>query len=257
MASTRVERRLAAILAADIVGYSRLVERDETGTLAAIKGLRVEVIDPLLAEHHGRIVKLTGDGAIVEFGSVVNAVACAVAVQQGVRLRQAEVAPERRLVFRIGVNLGDVVVEEDDLLGDGVNVAARLEQLCEPGGVLISGAAHDHLKGKTALVFEPKGVQRLKNIAEPVRAYRVRMEPGLVRKPWRAIGRGVPLWHWLAAASLLLAVAAGSAAWLRPWQPTVEAASVERMAFPLPDKPSLAVLPFRNLIIRDGHPGLR
>ena len=151
MAVARVERRLAAILAADIVGYSRLVEQDEAGTLAAIKALRAEVIDPLLAGHDGRIVKLMGDGAIVEFGSVVDAVACAVAVQKGVAKRQEGVPAERRIVFRIGVNLGDVVVEGEDLLGDGVNVAARLEQICDAGGVLVSGTAYDHLKGKLDL----------------------------------------------------------------------------------------------------------
>ena len=150
-------------------------------------------------------------------------------------------------MFRIGVNLGDVVVEGDDLLGDGVNVAARLEQLCEPGGVLISGTAYDHLKGKLDLALEPRGEQRLKNIGEPVRAYRVRMEPvSSARLPARS-GGASPMWRWVAAASLALLVLVGLAAWLRPWQPTVEAASVERMAFPLPDKPSLAVLPFRNV----------
>ena len=149
-------------------------------------------------------------------------------------------------MFRIGVNLGDVVVEGDDLLGDGVNVAARLEQLCEPGGVLISGTAYDHLKGKLDLALEPRGEQRLKNISEPVRTYRVRMEPAAAAAG--AIRRGLPRWRWVAAASLALLVVVGlAAAWLRPWQPTVEAASVERMAFPLPDKPSLAVLPFRNV----------
>jgi class 3 adenylate cyclase len=126
-AAARAERRLAAIMAADIVGYSKLVERDEAGTLDAIRSLRREAIDPLLAEHHGRIVKLMGDGAIVEFGSVVDALACAAAIQKTLAKLQAEVAPGRRLVFRIGVNLGDVVVEGDDLLGDGVNIAARLE----------------------------------------------------------------------------------------------------------------------------------
>ena len=175
MATAWVERRLAAILAADVVGYSRLVEKDEAGTLAALKALRREVIDPLLAEHHGRIVKLMGDGALAEFGSVVDAVACAVAVQKGVADRQDGVPPERRIVFRIGINLGDVVVEGEDLLGDGVNIAARLEQICEPGGVLISGTAYDHLQGKLDLPIEFAGEQRVKNIARPIRTYRMRL----------------------------------------------------------------------------------
>ena len=157
MAKARVERRLAAILAADMVGYSRLVEQDEASTLAAIKDLREQAIDPLLAEHKGRIVKLMGDGAIMEFASVVDAVACAVAVQKAVADRQAKSPPGRRIVFRIGVNLGDLVVEGDDLLGDGVNVAARLEQLCEPGGVLVSGTAFDHLQGRLGLPLEFTG----------------------------------------------------------------------------------------------------
>ena len=154
MAEERTQRRLAAILAADVVGYSRLMEQDEGRTLAAIRDLRREVIDPLLSEHHGRIVKLMGDGALVEFGSVVDAVACAVAIQKGVAARQADVSAERRIVFRIGINLGDVVVEGDDLLGDGVNVAARLEQLCEPGGVMVSGTAFDQLQGKLGLPLD-------------------------------------------------------------------------------------------------------
>ena len=178
----RVERRLAAILAADIVGYSRLIEQDEAATLAAIKGLREQAIDPLLAEHKGRIVKLMGDGAIVEFASVVDAVACAVAVQKAVADRQAKTPADRRIVFRIGVNLGDVVVEGDDLLGDGVNVAARLEQLCEPGGVLVSGTAFDHLQGRLGMPLEFTGEQQVKNIARPVRAYRVRLDGS--RRGW-------------------------------------------------------------------------
>jgi class 3 adenylate cyclase len=191
----RAERRLAAILAADIVGYSRLIEEDEAGTLAAIKELRASPIDPLLAEHKGRIVKLMGDGAIVEFGSVVDAVACAVAIQKAVADRQAKSPPDRRIAFRIGVNLGDVVVDGDDLLGDGVNVAARLEQLCEPGGVLVSGTAFDHLQGRLGLPLEFTGEQQVKNIARPVRAYRVRLDgmppswvcatrDGSVATPW-------------------------------------------------------------------------
>jgi len=178
VATAPVERRLAAIIVTDIVGYSRLVEADEAATLAAIRELRREAIDPSLAERHGRIVKLMGDGTLAEFGSVVDAVACAVAVQRAVALRQAGVPPERRIVFRIGVNLGDVVVEGDgDLLGDGVNVAARLQQLCEPGGVLVSGTVYDHLGGKLDCGLVPMGEQRLKNIERPVRAYRVALEP--------------------------------------------------------------------------------
>src|SRR5687767_1280359 len=176
VATAWVERRLVAILAADVVGYSHLVEKDEAGTLAALKALRREVIDPLLAEHHGRIVKLMGDGALAEFGSVVDAVACAVAVQKAVAEQQTDVPTERRIVFRIGVNLGDVVVEGDDLLGDGVNIAARLEQLCPPGGVLLSGTAYDHMKGKLDLPLDFLGEQHVKNISQPVRTYSVRID---------------------------------------------------------------------------------
>jgi adenylate cyclase len=173
MGADHAERRLVAILAADIVGYSRLIEADEAGTLAAMRALRSEVIAPLLVEHHGRIVKLMGDGLVAEFGSVVEAVGCAAAVQQQVADRQENVPAERRVVLRIGVNLGDVVVEGDDLLGDGVNVAARLEQLCPPGSVLISGTAHEHLSGKLDFRFAYAGEQHLKNIARPVKTYRM------------------------------------------------------------------------------------
>ena len=232
MAEERTQRRLAAILAADVVGYSRLMEQDEAGTLAAIRDLRREVIDPLLSEHQGRIVKLMGDGALVEFGSVVDAVACAVAIQKGVAARQADVPAERRIVFRIGINLGDVVVEGDDLLGDGVNVAARLEQLCEPGGVLVSGTAFDQLQGKLGLPLDFSGEQHVKNIARPVRTYRVRLNGG--RSLWRFRVRqhlgGVRL---VAAAFVALLLAGGAAWWL--W-PTNSAST----------KSSIAVLPFDN-----------
>ncbi|PSH63436.1 hypothetical protein CU102_23780 [Phyllobacterium brassicacearum] len=173
MGADHAERRLVAILAADIVGYSRLIEADEAGTLAAMSALRSEVIDPLLAEYHGRIVKLMGDGIVAEFGSVVEAVGCAAAVQQQLANRKENVPDERRIVLRIGINLGDVVVEGDDLLGDGVNVAARLEQLCPPGSVLISGTAHEHLSGKLDIRFDFTGEQHLKNIARPVKTYQM------------------------------------------------------------------------------------
>src|SRR6478735_8435214 len=159
MATARAERRLAAILAADVVGYSRLVEQDEAGTLSALKVLRREVIDPLLAEHQGRIVKLMGDGALVEFGSVVDAVACAIAIQKGVAENQADTPTERRIIFRIGVN-----------------IAARLQTLADPGGICISGTAYDHLQGKLDCDYEYLGERALKNMERPVRLYRAVLE---------------------------------------------------------------------------------
>ncbi|GEO17767.1 adenylate/guanylate cyclase domain-containing protein [Microvirga aerophila] len=200
MTTARVERRLAAVLAADVVGYSRLVEQDEAGTLTALKMLRCEIIDPLLAQHHGRMVKLMGDEALAEFGLVVDAVACAVAVQKGVTERQADLASERRIVLRIGVNLGDVVVEAEDLLGDGVNIAARLEQICEPGGVMISGTAYDLFQGKLNLPMALAGEQRLKNIDRPIRTYQIR----LAGKPPRPRWSRRPVTRWALAAIVLL-----------------------------------------------------
>ena len=180
MPEERVERRLAAILAADVVGYSRLMERDEAGTLARLKTHRKELLEPLVAEHHGRVVKLMGDGALCEFASVVDAVACAVAIQDGMAGREAGVPEAERVRFRIGVNLGDVIVEGEDIYGDGVNVAARLEQLAEPGGIVVSGTAYDHLQGKLDRGLAPLGELRLKNIGRPVRAYRVELAPEVV-----------------------------------------------------------------------------
>jgi TolB-like protein/class 3 adenylate cyclase len=227
------ERRLAAILVADVVGYSRLIEADEAGTLAAIKALRAEVMNPLIAAHKGRIVKLMGDGAIIEFASVVDAVTCAVAIQDAVTERQGGVAPGRRIALRIGVNLGDVVVEGDDLLGDGVNVAARLEQLCDPGGVLISGTAYDHMQGKLNLPLDFAGQQRVKNIARPVPAYRVRMPGGRRRDGFdkRRLQRLLPR---AAAVIVVLLLATGAAWWFM-------------VGGPVQAKPSIAVLPFDNL----------
>src|SRR3954452_24991978 len=176
MTTARAERRLAAILAADVVGYSRLMERDERGTLERLRTHRKELVGPLLAEHRGRIVKLMGDGALCEFGSVVDAVACAVAIQRGVAERETGMPEEERLRFRIGINLGDVVREADgDLYGDGVNIAARLEGVAEPGGIVVSGTAYDHLQGKLDCRLASLGDQHLKNIERPVRAYRVEL----------------------------------------------------------------------------------
>jgi adenylate cyclase len=178
MAAARVDRRLAAILAADVVGYSRLMAADEAGTHARLKALRKEFIEPKIAEHRGRLVKLSGDGALVEFPSVLDAVACAVEIQRGMAERNAEIAPDDQIRFRMGVNLGDVIFDDDDLYGDGVNVAARLEALAEPGGVCISGKVHEEVKNKLGFGYQDLGQQTVKNIPEPVRAYRVLTEPG-------------------------------------------------------------------------------
>src|SRR6266436_5858275 len=171
-----MERRLTAILAADVVGYSRLMGTNEAGTLAALKALQTDFIDGKIAEHHGRIVKQTGDGMLVEFPSVVNAVACATEVQRGMRDRNADVPGDRRVQFRIGVNLGDVIVEGEDIFGDGVNVAARLESIAKPGGITISGSVRDQVGNRLDLAFEDMGEQTLKNIERPVRVYRVHLD---------------------------------------------------------------------------------
>jgi TolB-like protein len=198
----RVERRLAAILAADIAGYSRLVGLDEEGTVARLQALRRELIDPAIAEHRGRIVKTTGDGLLVEFSSVVDALRSAIAMQRQLNAHGAELPAERRIAFRVGINLGDIVVEGDDILGDGVNIAARLEGIAEAGGIRISEDAFRQVHGKVDAEFVDIGEQNLKNIARPIRVYRV-----------------VP-------------------ARLPEAQPP---------ALPLPDKPSIAVLPFANM----------
>jgi adenylate cyclase len=171
MAEVRAQRRLAAILAADVVGYSRLVEQDEGGTLTALKARRREVLEPLLAKHQGRIVKLMGDGVLVEFASAVNAVGCAIELQQDMATANAALPDDRRIVLRIGINLGDVIVDAGDLHGDGVIVAARLEQLAEPGCVYVSGAIFEQVRGKIALAFDCLGDKPLKNIASPVRVF--------------------------------------------------------------------------------------
>jgi TolB-like protein len=198
-------RRLAAILAADVVGYSRLMGADEEGTLERLKALRRELVDPKIAEHHGRIVKTTGDGILVEFASVVDAVRCAVSVQQAMAEWNTGTGADDRIELRMGLNLGDVIVEGDDLYGDGINIAARIEALADPGGVFVSNTVHDQVRDRLPFVFEDLGEQQVKNIARPVRVYRVRD----------------------AAAA--------------------EATSTQP-SLPLPDKPSIAVLPpFANM----------
>src|SRR5438128_744178 len=171
-----MERRLTAILAADVVGYSRLMGANETGTLAALKTLQTDFIDGKIAEHQGRIVKLTGDGMLVEFPSVVNAVACAADVQRGMRDRNAGMSQERRIEFRMGVNLGDVIVEGEDIFGDGVNVAARLESIAPVGGITVSQSVRDHVGNRLGLTFEDMGERRLKNIERPIRVYTISLD---------------------------------------------------------------------------------
>jgi adenylate cyclase len=182
MASTR---RLAAILAADVAGYSRLMGADEEGTHERLKAHRRELVDPKISEHSGRIVKTTGDGMLAEFASVVDAVRCAAELQRATIDREAAIPEDRRIRFRIGINLGDVIVEDDDIFGDGVNVAARLEALAEPGGICISRVVRDQIRDRLAYAFEDLGEQSVKNIARPVRAYCCRQKPS-PRCPRRA-----------------------------------------------------------------------
>src|ERR1700736_5617801 len=178
----RVERRLAAILAADVAGYSRLIESDEEGTLRRLKSLRAEVIDPKIAEHRGRSVKTTGDGLLVELGSVVDALRCAAEGQAAIANSNAPLPPDRRIEFRIGIHQGDIVVENNDIFGDGVNIAVRLEGIAEPGGVSISDDAHRQIRGKIGIDYDDMGPQVLKNIAEPMRVWRARLN-GLTAPP--------------------------------------------------------------------------
>src|SRR5690242_2234286 len=220
-------RRLAAILAADVAGYSRLMGADEEGTLERLKALRRELIDPKIAEHRGRIVKTTGDGLLVEFASVVDAVRCAVAVQQAIPERNTGVAADRRIELRIGINLGDVIVEDDDLYGDGVNIAARIEALADAGGVFVSNTVHDHVRDRLPFVFEDLGEQQVKNIARRVRVYRVR---ATLTHP-DAHAPGSPLSR-----------TAGEGA-----EGQRREAGEGSPPLPLPDKPSIAVLPFQNM----------
>jgi TolB-like protein/class 3 adenylate cyclase/Tfp pilus assembly protein PilF len=241
-----MERRLAVILAADVAGYSRLMEADEEATVRALRACR-EVIDTLVAAHRGRVFGSAGDSVVAEFSSAVEAVRCAAAIQRDLAARDSDLPEDRRMRFRIGVNLGDVIVEGDDLLGDGVNIAARLESLAEAGGICLSRPVVEQIKKQLDLGYEYLGEHAVKNIAEPVRAYRVLTDHKTAGRIIGETKRRKPL---VKVAALTFAVLLGAAAaivWLRPWAPTVEPASVERMAFPLPDKPSIAVLPFDNL----------
>ena len=243
-----MKRRLAAILAADVVGYSRLMGEDEAGTLAAITAHRKELIDPKVRQYNGRTVKLMGDGALMEFASAVDAVAFAVDVQEAMAECNQEVPEKRRIIYRIGINIGDIIVEGDDIYGDGVNVAARLEER-EPGGVCIARNVFNQVQGKLDLTFEQLGEKAVKNIAKPVSVYRINLDDkaaALVTPVAQKAVKPDRRWRPVAtAAAAVLVLALGGAFWWQPWAPDVESASVERMA--LPDKPSIAVLAFDNL----------
>ena len=175
MVEARVERRLAAILAADVAGYSRLMGTDEEGTLRQLKAHRKELVDPKITEHRGHIVKTTGDGMLVEFVSVVDAVRCAVDIQRGMVERNVEVPADKRIEFRIGINVGDIISDDNDIYGDGVNVAARLEALADPGGIMVSHTVHDQVRDKLSFDFEDMGEQTVKNIARPIGVHRVQI----------------------------------------------------------------------------------
>ena len=239
MAAKREERRLAAILSADVVGYSRLMGADESGTLAQLKTHRKELLDPKIAEHVGRIVKTTGDGILVEFGSVVDAVACAVEVQRAMASHNENVPQDLRVEYRIGINLGDVIVEGDDIYGDGVNIAARLEGLAEPGGICISRSARDQVRDKVPLDLEDLGEHEVKNIARPVRIFRVVVAPEPAKPVTSKAKKSSKTWTLAAggAAIAVVVVAAGLLAWVRPWEATLEPVSEADMAFPLPTNP--------------------
>jgi TolB-like protein/class 3 adenylate cyclase len=246
MAQEGLKRKLTAVLSADAVGYSRLMAEDEAATVKTIATYR-GIMSSLIEQHRGRVVDSPGDNVLAEFSSVVDALKCAVDVQKEFQTRNTELAANRRMEFRIGINLGDIIEEEDRIYGDGVNIAARLEGLAEAGGICISGTAFDQVKGKLSLGYKFIGKQTVKNIPDPIRAYKVLAAPEDVGK---IIGEDKPKkLRWALIASVILIVVAGTFAILKIYfgPPRIEPASVDKKALPLPEKPSIAVLPFDNM----------
>jgi len=249
MAEKGFKRKLTAILSADVEGYSRLMGEDEEATVRTLTAYR-EVLTTLIQQHNGKVLDSPGDNLLAEFVSVVDAVQCAVAVQKEINARNAELPENRKMQFRIGINLGDVIQEEERIYGDGVNIAARLEGLANPGGICISKTAFDQIESKLPYGYEFLGDQTVKNIAKPVSAYRVLMEPrvtvaGEMEPEKRSPMKRMPI---LVGITALVVLAVAVAIWqFYGHRPTVEPASLDKMAFPLPEKPSIAVLPFDNI----------
>ncbi len=247
MNTERAKRKLSAILSADVKGYSRLMGEDEVGTVRTLKEYR-ELMSSLIKEYRGRVVDSPGDNVLAEFASVVDALECSIEIQKTLKSKNAALADNRKMEFRIGVNLGDVIEDEDRVYGDGVNIAARIEGLAEPGGICISGSGFEQVRNKLPLGYEYLGEHTVKNIVQPIKVYCVRMDPESAGKVIGEKGRKGRQWRWAAAAFALLVLVAWGLVWNFYWRaPKIEPASKDKMAFLLPDKPSIAVLPFVNM----------
>jgi len=250
MSAESFKRKLTAILSADVKDYSRLMGDNEAETVKTLTSYR-KIMGELIQQHRGRVIDSPGDNILAEFGSVVDAVQCSVAAQNEFKARNAELPENRRMVFRIGVNLGDVIEEEGRIYGDGVNIAARLESCADPGGICVSKTAFDHIETKLPLGYEYLGEKEVKNIAKPVGAYRVLMDPRVTVAGAKAKAPEVPLWRHktvLVSAIVVLVAIIGVGVWSMYWRaPKIEPASKGKMALPLPDKPSIAVMPFLNM----------